>query len=79
MAEPMYRQIADDLRRKIEAGELGRGSQLPTEIDLREQYDASRNTIRDAIRWLTTRGLVETRPGHGTYVTERIDPIRGDI
>jgi GntR family transcriptional regulator len=75
VAEPMYRQIADDLRRKIEAGELKRGSQLPTEIDLREQYDASRNTVRDAIKWLTTRGLVETRPGQGTFVTERITPF----
>jgi len=71
----MYRQIADDLRRKIEAGELQRGGQLPTEIDLREQYDASRNTVRDAIKWLTTRGLVETRPGQGTFVTERITPF----
>lgn len=75
MAEPMYRQIAEDLQRKIEAGELKRGGQLPTEIDLREQYDASRNTVRDAIKWLTTRGLVETKPGQGTFVTERITPF----
>jgi GntR family transcriptional regulator len=71
----MYRQIADDLRQKIESGELGRGGQLPTEIDLREQYNASRNTVRDAIKWLITRGLVETRPGQGTFVTERIIPF----
>jgi GntR family transcriptional regulator len=75
VAEPMYRQIADDLRRKIESGELKRGGQLPTEIDLREQYDASRNTVRDAIKWLITRGMVETRPGQGTFVTERIIPF----
>jgi GntR family transcriptional regulator len=75
VAEPMYRQIADDLRRKIEVEELKRGGQLPTEIDLREQYDASRNTVRDAIKWLITRGLVETRPGQGTFVTERIIPF----
>lgn len=75
MAEPMYRQIADDLRSKIEAGELEQGGQLPTEIDLREQYDASRNTVRDAIKWLTTRGLVETRPGQGTFVVEKINPF----
>ncbi len=75
MTEPMYRQIADDLQRKIESGELRRGAQLPTEIDLREQYSASRNTVRDAIKWLTTRGLVETRPGQGTFVTERIKPF----
>jgi GntR family transcriptional regulator len=76
MAEqPMYRQIADDLRQKIESGAVPRGSQLPTELELREQYDASRNTIRDAVKWLTTRGLVETRPGQGTFVVEKIDPL----
>ena len=75
MAElPMYRQIADDLRQKIESGAVPPGSQLPTELELREQYDASRNTIRDAVKWLTTRGLVETRPGQGTFVVEKIDP-----
>ena len=74
-ADPMYRQIAEDLRSKIEAGELARGAQLPTEIELREQYDASRNTVRDAIKWLITRGLVETRPGQGTFVVEKITPF----
>jgi len=71
----MYRQIAEDLQRKIESGELERGAQLATEIDLQKQYDASRNTVRDAIKWLTIRGLVETRPGQGTFVTERIQPF----
>jgi GntR family transcriptional regulator len=75
MPDPMYRQIADDLRRKIESGELKQGSQLPTEIELREVYDASRNTVRDAVRWLATRGLVETRPGHGTFVAGRVEPF----
>jgi GntR family transcriptional regulator len=74
VAEPMYRQIAEDLRLKIESGELARGSQLATEIELREQYSASRNTVRDAIKWLTTLGLVETRPGQGTFVIEKIYP-----
>jgi GntR family transcriptional regulator len=74
MAEPMYRQIAEDLRVKIESGELARGSQLATEIELREQYSASRNTVRDAVKWLTTLGLVETRPGQGTFVIEKINP-----
>jgi GntR family transcriptional regulator len=36
MANPMYRQIAEDLRRRIESGDLAPGSQLPTELELRE-------------------------------------------
>jgi GntR family transcriptional regulator len=71
----MYRQIAEDLRRNIEAGRIARGSQLPTEIELMEQYNASRNTVRDAIKLLTTRGLVEPRPGQGTFVVEKINPF----
>ncbi len=75
MADPMYRQIADDLRQQIESGELAPGQQLRTEIELRERYRASRNTVRDAIKWLTTLGLVETRPGQGTFVVRKIDPF----
>jgi GntR family transcriptional regulator len=75
MAEAMYRQIADDLRAKIESRTVPPGSQLPTEIELMEQYDASRNTVRDAIKLLITRGLVETRPGQGTFVVEKINPF----
>ena len=75
MADPMYRVIAEDLQNQIEAGMLPAGAQLPTEQDLRDQYDASRNTVRDAIKWLITRGLVETRPGQGTFVLEKIVPF----
>src|SRR5215472_12461676 len=75
MAEPLYRQIADDLRAKIESGELTQGSQLATEAELKDQYNASRNTVRDAIKWLITLGLVETRPGQGTFVVEKINPF----
>jgi GntR family transcriptional regulator len=71
----MYRQIAEDLRRQIETGALEPGAQLRTEIELREKYDASRNTVRDAIKWLITRGLVETRPGQGTFVVQEIIPF----
>ena len=74
MTEPIYRQIADDLRGKIETDEIAHGAQLPTESNLMGQYDASRNTVRDAIRLLTTRGLVETRPGQGTFVVEQVSP-----
>ena len=75
MAGPMYRQIADDLRQQIKTGQLRPGGQVPTELELREKYNASRNTIRDAIKWLISRGLVETRPGQGTFVIERIIPF----
>jgi GntR family transcriptional regulator len=72
---PMYQQIAEDLRAQIESGTLAPGAQLPTELELRDRYDSSRNTIRDAVKRLISQGLVETRPGQGTFVTRRIDPF----
>lgn len=75
MANPMYQQIAEDLREQIESGQLEPGQQLRTELELRQKYDASRNTVRDAIKLLTNLGLVETKPGQGTFVTRKIDPF----
>jgi GntR family transcriptional regulator len=74
MANPMYRQIAEDLRGQIEGGELEPGQQLRTEIELRDHYGASRNTIRDATKLLAAWGMVETRPGQGTFVVRKIEP-----
>ena len=75
MTTPMYRRIAQELRQQIKSGHPGPGEQLPTELELGERYEASRNTVRDAIKWLTANGLVETRPGQGTFVRPRITPF----
>jgi GntR family transcriptional regulator len=75
MSNPLYRQIAEDLRDQIESGTLERGQQLRTELELQKHYGASRNTVRDAIKWLITLGLIETRPGQGTFVVQKIDPF----
>ena len=75
MPQPLYLQIADELEEQIRSGDLSPGSQLPTEDDLRDKYRASRNTIRDAIKRLVGQGLVETRPGQGTFVTTKVDPF----
>jgi len=75
MAGPLYREIARDLRRKISSGVLPQGSQLPTEDELIEQYNASRNTVRGALRELSGRGLVYTLHGKGTFVAEDVPPI----
>jgi len=75
MAGPIYKEIADHLGRRISSGELEQGSQLPTEDELIEEYHASRNTIRGALRELSGRGLVYTLHGKGTFVTEDVPPI----
>jgi DNA-binding GntR family transcriptional regulator len=60
--QPMYRYIADDLRAQINDEQLRPNEKLPTEGDLSTKYDASRNTVREAIRRLTDEGLLEA--GH---------------
>ena len=80
MAEPMYRVIAAKLQQEIETGKLQAGSKLKTEVELREEYGEadtpiSRTTVRDAIKLLVARGLVETRPGYGTVIVGRSDPF----
>jgi GntR family transcriptional regulator len=65
VADFRYRQIAEELRARIESGEIRPGNQLPTELELRNHYKASRNTVRDAVKLLATQGLVVTRRGQG--------------
>lgn len=75
MVGPLFRQIAEDLRRQIDEGVLVENEKLPTEDQLIELHHASRNTVRAAIKDLTTRGIVQTRHGIGTFVTEQLRPI----
>jgi GntR family transcriptional regulator len=76
MADFRYRQIAEELRARIESGEIRPGGQLPTELELRNHYEASRNTVRDAVKLLATQGLVVTRRGQGMFVNQRTEPPR---
>jgi predicted HTH transcriptional regulator len=74
-SRPLYRRIAEDLISKIDSGELRAGSRLPSEVELREQYDVSRNTARDAVRWLVARGAVQAKPGQGVFVMDKVEPF----
>jgi GntR family transcriptional regulator len=75
MAAAKYQQIADRLRDQIDSGTLQPGERLPSEPDLVRQFDASRNTVRLALALLTNQGLVVTRQGLGTFVTEPAKPF----
>jgi DNA-binding FadR family transcriptional regulator len=65
----LYRQIADQLRALIAAGEFALGSRLPPERDLAVQLGVSRPSVREALIALEVEGLVEVRMGSGIYVT----------
>jgi DNA-binding GntR family transcriptional regulator len=66
--EHRYRQVVDDLTRRIDAGEWEDGVPLPSETSLVEEYGVSRTTVRKAKDILADRGLIEIRQGLGTYV-----------
>jgi DNA-binding GntR family transcriptional regulator len=67
----LWRQVADDLTKDIQAGALKPGWKLPTEIDLADIYGVSRNTIRRATIELAEQGLLDVVHGRGTFVTEQ--------
>ncbi|MDH1317452.1 GntR family transcriptional regulator [Enterobacter bugandensis] len=66
--KPMYRQIADAFREKINAGELKPGDALPTESSLQEAFRVSRVTVRQALKLLADEQIIESIQGSGSYV-----------
>jgi len=64
----VFEQIADQIEQRILNGELRSGDRLPTERVLAEQFQASRTAVREAMKILAQKGLVEMRPGRGTIV-----------
>ena len=70
-AEPPYRQIANWLRGRIEAGDFRpEVDPLPSEKELVETFEVARETARRAVAVLRDEGLVRTVPQRGTYVIE---------
>ena len=63
-----YRDIADDLRTRIEGGEFAVGRLLPSEADLSRAYDVSRVTVRKSLELLRVEGLIDSRQGFGWFV-----------
>lgn len=77
LAEQSANRIADMI---LEEKRFQEGDKLPNEMELAELLSVSRVTLREAIRILCTRGLVEIRRGRGTYVTSTdIDSASPDI
>lgn len=76
---PMYYQIANYLRDSIRAGLWQAGDFLPPELDLAQQFNVSRVTIRQAIAELVKDGLLSRQRGSGTVVSKHSFPIVHDL
>jgi GntR family transcriptional repressor for pyruvate dehydrogenase complex len=66
-------RVVDELRLYIDQNELGAGDKLPPERIFLEQLGVSRSSLREAIRVLSTLGIVDVRHGDGMYVGAGID------
>lgn len=67
-----WQRVANDLERRIRAGEIPPGGRLENERELADVYSVSAGTVRRAVRELRERGLVGTLPAKGSYV---VDPL----
>src|SRR5712672_4383559 len=79
-AKPVYRtvktsrlfeQIVQQVEDSILKGQLKPGDQLPAERDLAQSFGVSRTAVREAVKTLCEKGLVEAYSGRGTFVTNR--------
>jgi DNA-binding GntR family transcriptional regulator len=76
---PRYREIADDLRNRLAAGEFPIGSALPGISALQDQYEVrGLNTVRQAEAILQEEGLITSAQGRGTFVRALPQPA-GDL
>lgn len=87
----LYEQIVQQVEDSILKGQLKPGDQLPAERDLAHSFGVSRTAVREAVKTLREKGLVEAFSGRGTFVTNgtshsirqsldlmiRINPLEG--
>ncbi|MGT2932961.1 FadR/GntR family transcriptional regulator [Streptococcus catagoni] len=71
MAKPLVEQTAERLLALILEREYPVGAKLPNEYDLASDLDVGRSTIREAVRSLATRNILEVRQGSGTYISSK--------
>ena len=66
----LYEQIVHQIEESIVEGSLKAGDQLPAERDLARRFGVSRTAVREAVKALREKGLVEAYSGRGTFITD---------
>ncbi len=66
----LYEQIVQQIEQSIVKGDLKAGDQLPAERDLAQRFGVSRTAVREAVKTLREKGLVEAYSGRGTFITD---------
>lgn len=80
MSEPIFRiklyeEVANHILARIQTEQWLPGCRLPAEERLAKEFDVSRSTIREAVRSLQIAGVLRSRPGSGTFVSENAPVI----
>ncbi len=71
MITPIYKVIETDIKAKINQGELKSGDLVPSENELKDQYNVSRMTVRQALNNLVNEGYLYRHKGKGTFISQR--------
>jgi GntR family transcriptional regulator len=76
---PVYQQIIDQVKRDIALGRLAQDERLPTVRQLAGQLAINPNTISKAYRQMEQEGIINTRPGAGTFVAGLDSELSGSV
>ncbi|MFI8495038.1 FadR/GntR family transcriptional regulator [Peribacillus butanolivorans] len=71
----LYFEVAQEIENKINAGIYEEGEKLPSERELTQAHNVSRNVIRQALTILREKGLITIKPGKGAYITKIKDTL----
>lgn len=74
--------VVNQILKAIKSGALSPGQRLPPETELARMTGVSRSSVREALAALRLFGVVETRPGDGTYIVDSrkdIERVRGEL
>lgn len=69
--KPLAEQVAEQIGELIISKDIKRGEKLPNEFELAESLNVGRGTIREAVKLLVSRNVLEIRRGKGTFVSEQ--------
>ncbi|MDX2825187.1 GntR family transcriptional regulator [Streptomyces ipomoeae] len=70
-SKPHWPQIADELRRRIDAGRYAPGTRFPAVVDLASEFDVAASTIQKAVAALRAEGKLRTVLGQGSFVADQ--------
>ncbi|MBP3588893.1 MAG: FadR family transcriptional regulator [Clostridia bacterium] len=78
-SRPLAEQVAEQIRQLIIDRHLTGGDKLPNEFELAEQLNVGRGTVREAVKLLVARNVLEIRRGRGTFVTQQTGVIHDPL